>query len=166
MQAAAVGSGGKHLGDFTTGTNRYLYSGHGTLPPLTVRTARRSWVVLVASMPVLVAGLAWLYVPLVRRGDVLFVLSLLLLAVALVYPDAVLVLLQAASLGLALALLGTLLQRLVSRRRSRWPSWGGAAPVSEHASSEFSGRVLLAGSVSTTNAALVTGRTTAPESTR
>lgn len=143
--------GAAHSDDVTIGTNRYVFSAIGPLPPLELQTARRSWIVLVASTAVLVVGLAWIYVPALRRGDVLLALAVLLASAAAVYPEPAVVLLQGASVGLGLVLVSLLLSRVLSRRAGPWVPDGGSALLRrEWPSSRRSGPVAVVGSNSST----------------
>ena len=98
-------------------TNRYLFSSFGPVERCSLRTASRSWLVLGASGAALVAGLLLIYVPRLRHPAVLFVSALGLLTVGIVWPQPALLVAQAASLGLALALFAGLLQQSMAGRR-------------------------------------------------
>jgi len=99
------------------GTNRYLFSNLGTVPRAELRTAGRKWIVLVASGAALVAGLLLIYVRWARHPATLLVAAVLLLAMGMIDPEPMLLAAQAASLGLALALLAGLLERGLARQR-------------------------------------------------
>lgn len=101
------------------GSNCYLFGSLGSAEICSVRTASRSWIVLVASGAALVFGLLLIYVPVSRHPASLFVAGLALVVAAILYPEPTLLLSQAASLGLALALLAGFLERSVARRRRR-----------------------------------------------
>jgi hypothetical protein len=109
--------GARRLDPLPEGTNRYLFSSFGNVGRCELRSAGRSWIVLGASGAALVGGLLLIYVPLARRLGTLFGAGVVLLCVGMVYPEPTLLLSQAASLGLALALLAGLLERTVARRR-------------------------------------------------
>jgi hypothetical protein len=98
--------------------SRYLFSSLAPVRRCELRTANRWLIVSVASSVVLAAGLLLIYVPVCRHPAALFVASVVLLGVAALYPGAALLAAQAASLGLALALLGGLLNRLLGPRRT------------------------------------------------
>lgn len=100
-------------------TNLYLFSTIGDLQQAEVHTAGRAWIVLWGSGAALVAGLLLIYVPASRRPATLLVASVLLLAAGLIATEPTLLLAQAASLGLVLALLAGMLERGVTRRLRR-----------------------------------------------
>jgi hypothetical protein len=102
--------------------NRYLFSTLGRLERAEVRTAGRTWIVLLASGAVLAAGLLLIRVPASRHPAALLALAVGLLAAGLIAPEPTLLLAQAASLGLPLVLLAAFLERGAARRRR------GAAP--------------------------------------
>lgn len=101
-------------------TNRYLFSNVGPLESAEVYLLGRTWIVLFASGGVLVLGLLAIYVPAFRHPVVLLTAAAVLAYAGLVYPEPTLMLAQAASLGLGLALLAGLLERL-SRRYTGVP---------------------------------------------
>ena len=82
-----------------------------------LRTANRWLIVLVASSSVLLGGLVLIYVPASRHPAALLVLAVGLLGASISYPAPALLVAQAASLGLALALFGALLHRALGRTR-------------------------------------------------
>jgi len=98
-------------------TNRYVFSSFGCVEECELRTAGRSWIVLGASGAALVIGLLLIYVPACRHPGALFALAVTLLCMGVLYPEPMLLISQAASLGLALTLLAGLLERSVARRR-------------------------------------------------
>jgi len=98
-------------------TNRYLFSSFGRVEECDLRTAGRSWIVLGASGAALVIGLLLIYVPACRHPGALFALAIALLCMGMLYPQPMLLISQAASLGLALTLLAGFLERSVTRRR-------------------------------------------------
>ena len=101
--------------------NVYLFSTLGNVNQAEFRTAGRSWIVLWASGAALVAGLLLIYIPATRHPTTLLIVGLALLAAEFIAPEATLLLAQAASLGLALALLAGLLERSATRRLRRTP---------------------------------------------
>jgi len=112
-------SGAAHRMPVPAETNRYLYSTLGTPGTCRLRTASRSWIVLVASGAALVAGLILIYVPMVRRPGLLLVLAVVLLGLGVWSPATALLGAQAAVLGLVLTVLAGLLQRVMVQRRGR-----------------------------------------------
>jgi len=92
-------------------TNRYLFSTAGVVGPLEVFSISRAKLVFFASFPLLVCGLLLIYFPTARHPAMLFVLAMLVAAASLIDPDTALLLAQAASLGVALALMAAVLAR-------------------------------------------------------
>jgi hypothetical protein len=103
------------------GTNQYLLSSLGNVEQGDVYTASRAWIVLMASGAALVAGLLLIYVPASRHPATLFAAAVVLLCLGLLYPEPMLLVSQAAILGLGLALLAGLLRRSLRRRRMVLP---------------------------------------------
>jgi hypothetical protein len=97
-------------------TNRYLYSVVGPTPSFEVAVARRWLVVLLASLTSLLAALALLYVPALRQPRLLLVGACLLLLLIVAWPDQSILIAETAVLGLGLALLAVILQRIVTDR--------------------------------------------------
>jgi hypothetical protein len=93
--------------------NRYLYSAVGTLEPLRLYRVGRAQLVLFASLPLLVVGLALIYFPAARHPAVLFAVAVVVAAVAFLAPRSALLLAQAGLLGLLLAGLAAWLARLM-----------------------------------------------------
>jgi len=112
-------SGAAHRTPVPAGTNRYLYSTLGPVGPCRLRTASRSWIVLVSSGAALVLGLVLIYVPAVRRPGLLLVLIVGLVGMGAWSPAAAVLVAQAAVLGLVLTVLAGVLQRVVVERRAR-----------------------------------------------
>jgi len=99
------------------GSNCYLFGAFGNVERCELRTAGRAWIVLLASGAALVVGLLLIYVPASRHPATLLGAATVLLCLGLLYPQPVLLLSQAASLGLGLTILAGLLARSVARRR-------------------------------------------------
>lgn len=97
--------------------NRYLFSSIGPQAKLQVWIVRRSALVFGASLALLLGGLLLIYVPVVRHPGVLFVVATVLLAGAIVEPEAALLVAQGAGLGLLLAVLAVALAYRVRRRQ-------------------------------------------------
>jgi hypothetical protein len=116
-------SGARHLGALRTAGNDnwYLFSTMGNVDRAELLTARRSWIVLAASAAALLVGLALVYVPAVRHPAGVLTLSVLLCAAVGLYPEQVLLLAQASSLGLVLAAAAGLLHARRFRRKLREP---------------------------------------------
>jgi len=93
-------------------TNRYLFRDLGAPPALVLTTARVSWVVFAASLLVLAAGLAVIYLPIMRSARVSVVATLCLLPLAVAYPTTAVLVAQAAVVGVILTLLAYFLRLL------------------------------------------------------
>lgn len=117
-------------------TNRYLFSTFGRVSRCELRTASRSWIVLGASGAALVGGLLLIYLPRTRHPASLLVAGMVLLSIGLLYPEPALLVSQAASLGLGLALVAGLLERSVARRRRETPSPEAPVSILEEGSTE------------------------------
>lgn len=109
-------SGGRHLSDLAAQTNRYLFSTLGSVEKCALRTVTRATLVLAASGLMLVAGLVWIYVPVVRHPVVLLLAAVLLGFAAITYPEPALLASQAASAGVVLAIFAGWLRRSVAGR--------------------------------------------------
>jgi hypothetical protein len=108
--------GARYQAPIPEGANRYVFSGLGRIRGGELRVASRAWIVLMASGVVLILGLVMIYVPATRNPAALLALAVLLLAVGVLYPEPTLLLAQAASLGLVLAVVAAILRRSLSRR--------------------------------------------------
>ena len=149
--------GAAHRADVPAGTNRYLMSTMGTATGEKLRTidraqvftVDRAMVVSVASGMALLAGLLLIYVPVIRHPVTLLVVAVLLGMAALVEPEATLLVSQAASLGVVLALVAAALRKNALRlRRSR--GRGASALILDRSSSRYVRRPAAAGNDATT----------------
>jgi hypothetical protein len=124
---AGVPRGERGLG--AGGANDYLYSILGTVNQAELRTASRSMIVLAASMVVLAAGLLLMYWPKARHPVGLLAATVVLAAVTVWMPEVALLAVQAAVLGLVLALVAGLLSFSLGRRRQGvlWAETPGSA---------------------------------------
>jgi hypothetical protein len=96
-------------------TNRYLFSSIGSETRFEVVIVRRWLLLLTASLGMLLTGLALMYVPPLRSPRVILAAAVMLLIAVLIWPDPMVLLAQAASVGLCLAVLALMLRRLVGR---------------------------------------------------
>ncbi len=130
--------------DLPTNTSRYLFSTVGPESHFTVLVARRWLILFIASLVSLLAGLAVVYVPMLRQGRMLVAAAAALLVAAVIWPEPVVLLAQAAALGLGLVLLALVLRRFVGRRLLPAPppaiSSGSAAIAVERSSQRFAAR--------------------------
>jgi hypothetical protein len=101
-------------------SNRYLFSAMGRVETCEFRTAARTTIVLLASGAALFVGLLLIHVPAVRHPSSLLVLALVVCCVGALYPEPMLLLAQAAGLGIALAIVTGLVQLGLARRRRRF----------------------------------------------
>jgi hypothetical protein len=108
-------------------TSQYLFSAVGPRQQLFVRTTHRSWIVGAASLLVLVAGLLLIYLPAVRRSGVLLLVAIVLVAMSWWTPSTTILLAQAASVGMVLALTALWLARSVARAGTTDVVAGGGA---------------------------------------
>ena len=96
--------------------NRYLFSTAGQEGRFEVVVVRRWLLLLLSSAAALAVGLVLIYFPMVRRMRVVVGAAAAMLIVAIIYPEPVLLLAQAGSLGLLLILVALVLRAIVSRR--------------------------------------------------
>jgi len=128
--------GAPHEANVPTEVNCYLFSSMGQVEVCRLRTATRTWIVLLAASAVLGAGLLLIYFPKSRHPATLLCAGVVLLGVGVVHPEPTLLLSQAAGLGLALALVAGLLQRSVGRRRRGTMLVEPPSSVLEHGSTQ------------------------------
>jgi hypothetical protein len=105
-----------HRDGISSAANVYLFSSLGNSTQLPVWTAGRTRVVFAASLGALLLGLLLIYLPSARRV-LLLAAAVAVIAFGLVYPEPAVLVLQAGSLGLGLALLAGLLRRAVLQPR-------------------------------------------------
>jgi hypothetical protein len=91
-------------------TNRYLFRDLGAPAQMELTTSRLSFIVFVASLLVLAAGLSVLYLPAVRKPWVLALAAFCLLPLGVANPTTAILVTQAAAVGLVLTLLACLLR--------------------------------------------------------
>jgi hypothetical protein len=103
--------------DVPENANKYLFSCFGPLENIRFRTASRSLIALIVSGVVLIAGLLWIYVPLVRQSWVVLLVLALFAFFAYAYPEPAVFAAQVGLLGLALAITARLLYWLIIERR-------------------------------------------------
>jgi hypothetical protein len=143
--------------------NSYLFSSLAPVERLDLSTVRRTWLVSGASLAALCLGLLMIYLPEARRA-LLLVLITGITSLGLLYPEPVVLLLQAGSLGAALVLLAGLLERVVAGRRSRVPTRRGASSVVDHRGMVFDKPSLAAaGAHSSTRTAAMAVPAASPE---
>lgn len=118
--------------------NGYLFSTVGTIEPLEISTYGRARLVLFASLPLLVLGLALIYFPALRHPAVLFALAVLVAGASFLAPRSALLLAQASVLGLALVGVAVALARILPRRPGVIvPAHGSSQAVRERSVTEL-----------------------------
>jgi hypothetical protein len=122
--------------DLPSQTSRYLFSTAGPEGRFAILVIPRWMLLFGASLGALVVGLSLIYVPAVRRPHVLIAAAALLLIAVLVWPEAALLLAQAASLGVGLVLLASALRRMMTWSDSREMTSSGRAPAIAERSSQ------------------------------
>ena len=131
-----------------TKTNQYLYTSIGPVIDLQIRTLGRATILLVVSGATLLIGLLLIYLPVFRHPVSLLCVGLVLLFGALLAPESILLVSQAATLGLVLVLVARILNWVVVRRQDyRWPSFAYGAGVVERQPTENSNSRLESESV-------------------
>jgi hypothetical protein len=100
-------------------TNQYLYSAFQ--PPESVEfvAVRRVWMVVAAGLAALAVGLAWLYTQIARSAAFWLALCIGAAGLLFIYPETVIVLVQAIVLGGAFTLISVVAQWLLSGARPR-----------------------------------------------
>jgi hypothetical protein len=117
------------------GAGVYLYGNLGNAEHAELRTVGRTLIVAIASGAALVLGLLLIYVPIVRHPFSLLVISIVLLSLAMIYPEPAVMIAQASGLGLALTLLAGMLERIMARRRKKFVFKGSSKMSKELTSS-------------------------------
>ncbi|HJQ82373.1 MAG TPA: hypothetical protein VJ828_20600 [Lacipirellulaceae bacterium] len=100
--------------------NEYLFTSIAPLSSIALVVAPRWLVVLAASTCVLLLVLAWIYLPILRRVQIVIAAAILVAGLATAFPIPALLLAQASVLGVVLSGLALLVARLVARP-TRWP---------------------------------------------
>ena len=103
-------------------TNEYLFTSFDAIDSISVAVVPRHFIFAAISFPTLIVGLLLLRFPPTRHPKMLLVAGVICSLSAVVYPESSLLILQAASVGIALIILANILRRLIGRQ-------GGNAPV-------------------------------------
>ncbi len=138
-------TGARRLTELPGETNRYSFSGLGSVSRCELRTADRALLVLAASAAALIVGLLLIYVPAARHPASLLVVALLVAAAALMYPTPSLLLAQASGLGVVLSLAAAWLYRGLARRRRRAGAREIPSSILERGSSKTPRRAMALG---------------------
>ncbi len=110
------------------GANTYLFSTLGSPPAVRMATVNRTWLVLSASGIAFLLGGLMLKLPALRRREVLFAAAVLLAAVGLLYPEPLVLVAQAATLGVVAVVVVLAWKKLVSIYRPLLKdAWGRSA---------------------------------------
>ena len=145
--------GAESRAELPSGTNVFLFGALGDRPALELRTASRSVLVFAASLAALATGLLVMYAPPRGRRLAAFAALGAIAALAAMYPEAAVLLLQAAALGLALAAVAMTMERLLSGRR-RPAVRRATSSIVERRSTEARARPPLVSPASTMSAAV------------
>lgn len=95
--------------------NQYVYTGLLPVSSVAFVTAPRWLIVLLASASAMVLICSWFYLPISTRPWMLVGVILVIVAAAIAYPTAAMLIAQAAAIGVVLGLLATLIARLSTR---------------------------------------------------
>lgn len=131
-----IWSGGLNERPLPESTSRYVFASPGDISRVEIRVVSRSFAVLAASATALLAGLAIIYFPVMRKPVVLLLFAGVLAGSFAMRPTPMLLAAQASGLGLIAATFAGLLYRALSRRRF-WQGRDSASSVyvREHGSS-------------------------------
>jgi hypothetical protein len=99
--------------------HEYLFGTVARWPSLAVQTARSSAIVALASAAVLLVGLSLLFVPALRRPELLFSAAVALAAAAVIWPDTAIIVGQAGALGMAILVMLTIWNYLSAAQQRR-----------------------------------------------
>jgi hypothetical protein len=148
------------------GANRYLFSSLGAIRRCELRTASRWLIVLIASTAVLTAGLLLIYVPASRHPALLLVAGVVMIGISALFPEPALLTLQAAGLGMAMALLAALLYRTLSRGPQGRPRREPSSSVFEKGSTQGQPPPAVVGNQASTDTAPAPMPMPSPDSNR
>ncbi len=101
--------------------NQYLFTGLLPVSSISLLTAPRWLIVLVASSATLAILLGWFYLPTAIRPGLLVALIFAIAFTAVAYPTAAMLIGQASAIGVVLAMLSMLISRLLARPARRLP---------------------------------------------
>jgi hypothetical protein len=101
------------------GANQYLFSTFELPQQVEFSTASRLTMLLLASGLVVCGGLLLIYIPVLRHPAVLLVVSIAVVAVALLYPEPAIQFAQAAVLGVVVLLAARLANWAITRQREQ-----------------------------------------------
>jgi hypothetical protein len=136
-------------------TNRYLFSAAGAQDKFEILAAPRWFLMLAASLAALVLGLAVIYVPALHSSRVLIVAAVILLIAVLIWPEPALLLAQAASFGVCLAMFAFVMRRVFLWNEARdMPSSARPSSVFERSSQQLSHRSIDDKKAATTTASI------------
>jgi hypothetical protein len=128
--------GAVHDPELPGATNRYLFSATANDAMFELRTARRSWLVFIASGSALLFGLLLIYVPRLQHPAVMLAAIAGLGAAAIAYPEPSLLTARAAAVGIVLVLVAAWLKRNLRANRARGPVvQSGGSSIIERGSS-------------------------------
>lgn len=157
-------TGAARAGDAPRGENQYVFSSLGPANSCQLWTSHRASFVLLASGCALVGGLLLLYIPKLRQRGVLLSLAIVLASVAFLFPDYTMLMTQAASAGVVLALVAGLLETFAARRRIRPAPIGSSSPSERRSTHSGGSRRPQVGSLDSTDTSPVAIEAAAPDS--
>lgn len=133
-------------------TQHYLFSYFGGTHSLTLWTASRSSIVLVASGIALAAGLLLIYVPAARRPGSLLAGVVVLVAAGWRYPEEAFLIGQSAVLGVVLTVVAARLKRIATRPAvaPQIPAAGSSIVVNSYSTEPFAQALPAGGSSAST----------------
>ena len=127
--------------------NTYLFSTISLDEPLAARTMSRARLVLMASLPVLGVGLLLIYFPRLRHPLAILALAIVLAIGGLTDPDAALLLVQGALLGVVLAAVAAFMARAGAPLLIRpMPVQGSSRAIERHATQVYQRKPSAGGS--------------------
>jgi hypothetical protein len=155
-KTSAAGTDTSWLADeLPSQTIRYLFSTAGAHDRFEILAAPRWLLLLTASLTALVLGLAVIYVPALHSSRVLIVVAVILLVAVLIWPEPAVLLAQAASFGVCLAVFAFVLRRVFLWNEARdIPSSGRPSSVFERSSQPLSHRSIDDKKAATTTASI------------
>ncbi len=145
-------SGGHTASSLPMQSHHYLFSYFGGTHSLTLWTASRSSIVLVASGVALAVGLLLIYVPASRRPASLLAGVVVLIAGGWRYPEEAFLIGQSAVLGVVLTLVAVRLKKIVSRPvvTPQIPAAGSSVVVNTYSTEPFAQGLPASGSSAST----------------
>lgn len=133
-------------------TNRYLFSSGGGVASVTFQRVSRLSLMLIFSGLALVVVVPFFYLPSLRHPAIYFAIGMVLVALAVTFPEPAVLCGQAGAIGVALALLACLLNRAVGPETTPAPPTQGSVYVTFDSQASNSVPILTEGSSRATTA--------------